>query len=30
MGRHLGDVVSGAKPAQDGMDAAAEELKTLL
>jgi multiple sugar transport system substrate-binding protein len=30
MGRHLSDVVSGAKSAQDGMDAAAEELKTLL
>jgi multiple sugar transport system substrate-binding protein len=30
MGRHLGDVVSGAKSAQDGMDAAAEELKALL
>ena len=30
MGRHLGDVVSGAKSAQEGMDAAAEELKALL
>jgi ABC-type glycerol-3-phosphate transport system substrate-binding protein len=30
MGRHLSDVVSGAKSAQDGMDAAAEELETLL
>lgn len=30
MGRHLGDVVSGAKSAQEGMDAAAEELKELL
>lgn len=30
MGRHLSDVVSGAKTAQEGMDAAAEELKGLL
>jgi multiple sugar transport system substrate-binding protein len=30
MGRHLGDVVSGAKSAQEGMDAAAEELTALL
>jgi hypothetical protein len=30
MGRHLSDVVSGAKSAQEGMDAAAEELKALL
>jgi multiple sugar transport system substrate-binding protein len=30
MGRHLGDVVSGAKSAQEGMDAAAEELAALL
>jgi multiple sugar transport system substrate-binding protein len=30
MGRHLSDVVSGAKSAQEGMDAAAEELKGLL
>jgi multiple sugar transport system substrate-binding protein len=30
MGRHLGDVVSGAKSAQEGMDAAAEELMALL
>jgi len=30
MGRHLGDVVSGAKSALEGMDAAAEELKALL
>jgi multiple sugar transport system substrate-binding protein len=30
MGRHLGDVVSGAKTAQEGMDAAAEELMALL
>lgn len=30
MGRHLSDVVSGAKSAQEGMDGAAEELKALL
>ena len=30
MGRHLGEVVSGAVTAQAGMDAAAEELQTLL
>ncbi len=30
MGRHLSDVVSGAKTPQEGMDAAAEELKGLL
>jgi multiple sugar transport system substrate-binding protein len=30
MGRHLGEVVSGAVTAQEGMDAAAEELLTLL
>ncbi|HYI13959.1 MAG TPA: extracellular solute-binding protein [Thermomicrobiales bacterium] len=30
MGRHLSDVVSGATSAQEGMDAAAEELQTLL
>jgi ABC-type glycerol-3-phosphate transport system substrate-binding protein len=30
MGRHLGDVVSGAKSAQEGMDAAADELTALL
>jgi ABC-type glycerol-3-phosphate transport system substrate-binding protein len=30
MGRHLSDVVSGAKTAQEGMDAAAEELTALL
>jgi multiple sugar transport system substrate-binding protein len=30
MGRHLSDVVSGAKSAQEGMDAAAEELAELL
>jgi ABC-type glycerol-3-phosphate transport system substrate-binding protein len=30
MGRHLSDVVSGAKSAQEGMDAAAEELTALL
>ena len=30
MGRHLSDVVSGAKTAQEGMDAAAEELRELL
>ncbi len=30
MGRHLSEVVSGAKTAQAGMDAAAEELTTLL
>ncbi|MFN8594472.1 MAG: extracellular solute-binding protein [Thermomicrobiales bacterium] len=30
MGRHLSDVVSGAKSPQDGMDAAAAELKELL
>jgi ABC-type glycerol-3-phosphate transport system substrate-binding protein len=30
MGRHLSDVVSGAKTAQEGMDAAAEELMTLV
>src|SRR5829696_5705100 len=30
MGRHLGDVVSGAKSAQEGMNAAAEELTALL
>lgn len=30
MGRHLGEVVSGGKSAQEGMDAAAEELKELL
>jgi ABC-type glycerol-3-phosphate transport system substrate-binding protein len=30
MGRHLSDIVSGAKSAQEGMDAAAEELTALL
>ncbi|MFT4036550.1 MAG: extracellular solute-binding protein [Thermomicrobiales bacterium] len=30
MGRHLSDVVSGAKTPQEGMDGAAEELKELL
>jgi ABC-type glycerol-3-phosphate transport system substrate-binding protein len=30
MGRHLSDVVSGAVTAQEGMDAAAEELTDLL
>ena len=30
LGRHLSDVVAGAKTAQEGMDAAAEELKELL
>jgi multiple sugar transport system substrate-binding protein len=30
MGRHLGDVVSGAKTAQEGMDGAADELMALL
>ncbi|MBA3450149.1 MAG: extracellular solute-binding protein [Chloroflexia bacterium] len=30
LGRHLSDVVAGAKTAQEGMDAAAEELKALL
>ena len=30
MGRHLSDVVAGAKTAQEGMDAAAEELRELL
>jgi ABC-type glycerol-3-phosphate transport system substrate-binding protein len=30
MGRHLGDVVAGAKTPQEGMDAAAEELTALL
>ena len=30
MGRHLGDLVSGATTAQEGMDAAAEELMALL
>ena len=30
MGRHLTEVVSGARTAQEGMDAAAEELMVLL
>jgi multiple sugar transport system substrate-binding protein len=30
MGRHLADVVAGARTSQEGMDAAAEELQTLL